>query len=530
MTATVETRLGALQGIQRTNHIEFRGIPYAQPPVDERRFQAPHPLSPWEGVKRADRFGDASIQENISLFGVGNISEDCLYLNVWTPSLNTNKNTDTETKRPVMVWIHGGGYISGSGSQLIYRGKELCENGDMVVVTINYRLGVLGFLDLTQYFSSDLPVSANNGLLDQIAALQWVKDNILAFGGDPDQVTVFGESAGGMSIAALMTSPLSKGLFTRAIIQSGSGDHVLTKEEATQVTDCFLQETGVSSEDPDALFTLSTKQIIKAQKKCLSLSFDRGTQQQRVPQFGMTLVPVIDGDILPTNPIRAIENGAASDIALMAGTTRDEWNLFLHTPGPEGDSLAKTRYKHLDKSELIKICERDLPGLGEKSANLYESVILSRAESKDSSNSPLPTGAALDMYSAFESDRMFRIPTLRLAEAQSRHRDDVYMFEFEWDKGIFGACHAIDIPFVFGATQGGFGQILTGGSDKAAELSSTVQSCWVAFARSGNPGTDRVGQWPGYNANNRKVMCFDIETRIVDDPQGNTRGHWDGIL
>ncbi len=534
MTATVETRLGALQGIQRTNHIEFRGIPYAKPPVDELRFQAPQPLSPWQGIKRADRFGDASIQENISLFGVGSISEDCLYLNVWTPSLNTNEKNIDETKRPVMVWIHGGGYISGSGSQLIYRGRELCENGDMVVVTINYRLGVLGFLDLTQYFSSDLPVSANNGLLDQIAALQWVKDNILAFGGDPDQVTVFGESAGGMSIAALMASPLSKGLFNRAIIQSGSGDHVLTKEEATQVTDCFLQETGVSSDDPDALFTLSTKQIIKAQKKCLSLSFDRGSQQQRVPQFGMTLVPVIDGDILPTTPIRAIENGAASEIALMAGATRDEWNLFLHTPGPEGDSLAKTHYKHLNKSDLIKICERDLPGLGEKSANLYESVILSRAESDAESNgdssTALPTGAALDMYSAFESDRMFRIPTLRLAEAQSRHRDDVYMFEFEWDKGVFGACHAVDIPFVFGATQGGFGQILTGGSNKAAELSSTVQSCWVAFARSGNPGTDRVGQWPGYSTNNRKVMCFDVDTRIVEDPQGTTRGHWDGIL
>lgn len=521
MTATVETHLGVLQGIQRTNHLEFRGIPYAQPPVNEKRFQAPQPLEPWEGVKRADRFGDASIQENISLFGVGNISEDCLYLNVWAPALQEHSENN---KRPVMVWIHGGSYTSGSGSQLIYRGRELCENGDMVVVTINYRLGVLGFLDLTHHFSSDLPVSSNNGLLDQIAALNWVKDNILAFGGDPEQVTVFGESAGAMSIAALMASPLSQGLFSRAILQSGSGDHVLTKDEAIDVADCFLQETGISSDDPDALFNLTTKQIIQAQKKCLSLSFNRGTQQQAVPQYGMTLVPVIDGHILPTTPIRAIEKGAASNIALMVGATRDEWNLFLHTPGPDGESLAKTRYKDLNKSELIKICERDLPGLGEKSANLYEKII------QDRGNSDTPPGTTLDMYSAFESDRMFRIPTLRLAEAQSLHRDDVFVFEFEWDKGVFGACHAVDIPFIFGSTQGGFGQILTGGSEKAVELSGTVQSCWIAFARSGNPGTDRVGQWPGYSIHNRKVMCFNENSQLIDDPQRNTRDHWDGIL
>ena len=509
----VETSLGTLKGIQRTNHIEFRGIPFAAPPIKELRFQAPQPMEPWQGVKRADRFSDASIQENISLFGVGNTSEDCLYLNVWTP------NTDN-AKRPVMVWIHGGAYVSGSGSQLIYRGRELCENGDLLIVTINYRLGVLGFLDLTSHFSSDLPVSCNNGLLDQIAALSWVKDNIEGFGGDPEQVTVFGESAGAMSIAALMASPRAKGLFSKVIIQSGSGDHVLTKEEAARITDRFLQEAGVSSEDPDALFTLSTKQILAAQKKCMGMSVNRGSQQQPVPQFGMTLVPVIDGDILPTSPIRAIEAGVAADIALMAGATRDEWNLFLHTPGPDGESLAKTRYKNLNKSELIKICERDLPGLGEKSANLYEKIILDRGNSD----------SAIDMYSAFETDRMFRIPTLRLAEAQSLHRDDVYMFEFEWDKGVFGACHASDIPFVFGSTQGGFGQILTGGGKKAAELSDTVQSSWVAFARSGNPGTDRVGQWPGYSADSRNVMCFSDTSKLIDDPQGNTRKHWDGIL
>ncbi|OUS26272.1 hypothetical protein A9Q99_18750 [Gammaproteobacteria bacterium 45_16_T64] len=513
MAATAELALGVLQGIDRDDHVEFRGIPYAAPPVNEKRFQPPHPVEAWEGIKRADRFGDASLQEDTSLFGVGNTSEDCLYLNVWTPSADNKK-------RPVMVWIHGGGFLSGSGSQLIYRGRELCINGDMVVVTINYRLGALGFLDLTQHFGDDLSVSTNNGLRDQIAALTWVKEHIHAFGGDANQITVFGESAGAKSIASLMVSPSADGLFNRAIIQSGSGDHVLTKEESSRVTECFLSEAGITTSDPDALLNLTTAQILKAQKKCQEVSFEHGAQRPMAPQFGMTLLPVIDGEVVPTSPIRAIGAGKAKNIALMLASTRDEWNLFLHTPGPDGDTLAKTHYKNINKKELINICERDLPGLGESSANLYEKVLLTRNENS----------SVLDMYSAFESDRMFRIPTLRLAEAQSTYRQDVFVCEFTWDRGVFGACHATDIPFVFGGTQGGVGQILTGGGSKAALLSDAVQSCWIGFARSGNPATDRTGQWPNYNTNTRSVMCFDTEIAIQEDPLRDTRQHWDGIL
>lgn len=512
MAAIAELALGELQGIEREDHIEFRGIPYAAPPINEKRFQAPQPLLPWEGIKRADRFGDASIQDDTSLFGVGNTSEDCLYLNVWTPAIDNKQ-------RPVMVWIHGGGYLSGSGAQLIYRGRELCRNGDMVIVTINYRLGVLGFLDLTQHFGNDLPVTCNNGLRDQIAALTWVKEHIHAFGGDPNQITVFGESAGAKSITSLMVSPAAEGLFNRAIVQSGSGDHVLTKEESARVTECFLDSAGITRNDPDALFGLSTKQILKAQKDCQHLSLDGG-DQHLAPQFGMNLLPVIDGDIVPTTPIRAIEAGKAQSIALMLASTRDEWNLFLHSPGPDGDTLAKTHYKNLNKRELITICERDLPGLGESSANLYEKVLLTRDEHS----------TVIDMYSAFESDRLFRIPTLRLAEAQSQHRDDVYVCEFTWDRGVFGACHATDIPFVFGGTQGGVGQILTGGGTKAIELSDAVQSSWIGFGRSGNPATDRTGQWPVFNTTTRATLCFNTDITVENDPLAETRHHWDGII
>ncbi len=513
MSVIVETELGKLQGITRADYLEFRGIPYAQPPVGPLRFKAPQPLSPWGGVRKADRFSDASPQDEISMFGIGHTNEDCLYMNIWTPAADG-------AKRPVMVWIHGGGYVSGSGSQLIYRGRDIAKNGDVVVVTLNYRLGALGYLYLNEFIDEHYEVSANNGLLDQIAALKWIQNNIVQFGGDPSQVTLFGESAGGMSVAALMAAPQARGLFHKAVIQSGSGDHVLTRSEANRVTERFFEATEINPAQPEKLWTLDKAQIIKAQRECLKLSVNRGLHRQQVPQYGMTLVPTIDGDILPQAPITAIEDGHAADIPLLVSSTRDEWNLFLHTPGPDGESLAKTKYRSLDKLGLIKICERDLPGLGERSANLYEKVVRERN----------PDASYLDMYSAFESDRMFKVPCIRLAEAQSRHQDRVYLCSFDWDQGVFGACHAVDIPLVFGSVNAGIGQILTSGGEAAQRLSEKVQSCWIAFARSGNPATDEVGSWPGYQTAERNVMIFDQNCTLANDPHSETRQFWEGIL
>lgn len=514
MSRIIQTAAGQIQGLEHHDYHEFRGIPYAQPPVGRQRFAPPQPLEPWEGVRKADRFGDASVQEETSLFGIGHTSEDCLHLNVWTPCSD-------DQARPVMVWIHGGAYVTGSGAQLIYRGRDLARNGNVVVVTLNYRLGALGFLHLADRLGPDVGVSNNLGLQDQVAALRWVKQNIAAFGGDPDQITLFGESAGAMSIAALITMPSAQGLFQRAILQSGSGDMVLTRDEANQVADTFLAAAGVSPDDPEALWSLDKRQILKAQAVCNQVAIDRGLHRQSVPHRGMALVPMIDGDLLPQAPITALQGGAASGIPLLVGATRDEWNLFLHTPGPQGeDSLAKTRYKDLDKAGLIKVCERDLPGLGEKSANHYEQVALQR--NADASY--------LDMYSAFESDRVFRIPTIRLAEAQSQHSSHVYHYSLDWDKGVFGACHAADIPLVFGNVTSGLGQFLTGGCSGAQKLSAIMQGCWIAFARSGNPATDSVGAWPGYNAEQRLVMCFDELCQVADDPHRDSRRFWDGIL
>lgn len=513
MSIIVETGLGKLNGISHDDFQEFRGVPYAEPPIGENRLKAPQALQPWDDVRNANRFSDACFQEEISMFGIGNTSEDCLYLNIWTPAADNKQ-------RPVLVWIHGGGYATGSGAQLIYRGRDLARNGDVVVVTINYRLGALGFLHLEGLIDERFGVSNNNGLLDQIAAISWVKQQIHHFGGNGDEITLMGESAGAMSVATLMACPSARPLFKRAILQSGSGDHVLAKADANKISQTFLQAAEIDPANPEKLWQLTEKQILKAQRACARVVINRGLHRQTVTQIGMAFMPVVDGELLPQPPITAIENGAAADIPLLVGYTRDEWNLFLHTPGPDGSTLAQKKYSHLDKLGLIELCERGVPGLGEKTANLYEQVARSHNEEAD----------YIDMYSAFETDRMFRIPSLNIAAGQSQHSQHVYAFSFEWDKGIFGACHAVDIPFVFGGVNRGIGQILTGGGEQAEKLCERVQACWIAFARSGNPGTDAVGAWPGYDTKSRKVMIFDEEIRVESDPARETRQHWEGIL
>ncbi|MDX1694167.1 MAG: carboxylesterase/lipase family protein [Ketobacteraceae bacterium] len=513
MSIIVETSLGKLKGIRHEDFMEFRGVPYAKPPTGERRFKAPEPLEPWEKVRNANRFSDACLQEEISMFGIGNTSEDCLYLNIWTPACD-------DRQRPVLVWIHGGGYATGSGAQLIYRGRDLARNGDVVVVTINYRLGALGFLHLEGLIDDSYGVSNNNGLRDQMAALAWVKEHIHHFGGNGDEVTVMGESAGGMSVATLLACPSAASFYKRAIIQSGSGDHVLTRSDAGKVTTTFLKAAAIDPDSPEKLWQLDNKQLLKAQRACHSIVINRGVHRQTVTQIGMAFMPLVDGELLPQTPLSAIDDGAAAGIPLLVGYTRDEWNLFLHIPGPDGSTLAQKKYQDLDKPGLIDLCERGLPGLGEKTANLYEQVV----------RSANPDADYIDMYSAFETDRMFRIPSLNIAAAQSKHNNQVYAFSFQWDKGIFGACHAVDIPFVFGGVASGMGQILTGGGEQARKLSDRVQACWIAFARSGNPGTDEVGAWPGYDTKSRQVMIFDEEIRVESDPASKTREHWEGIL
>lgn len=508
----VTTDCGEIIGLQRHGYQEFRGIPYAEPPIGVGRFKPPAPLLPLDEPLQAARFGDAAPQDKIPLFGINHTSEDCLYLNIWTPACD-------QRQRPVMVWIHGGGYLTGSSSQIIYHGHKLAMSGDVVVVSVNYRLGALGFLYLNQLLEDHHGVSANNGLLDQIEALRWVQRNIAAFGGNPDAVTLFGESAGAMSIAALLACPAATGLFQRAILQSGGADQVQSPAAATELAARFLEYAGVRPDQAEQLWQLPVDQILSAQRRLTRHWFDRGPYSQPVMQTGMTLVPVVDGELLPQTPLAALQGGRARDCPIMVGCTRDEWKLFVNLPSGEG-VFTSSQIQDLEKSDLIKLLETTLPGMGERAANLYEKVVQRQGDGVD----------LAAIYSAYESDRMFRIPSLRIAEAQSEHSDRIYMFQFNWDQGGFGACHASDIPLVFGCTEHPAGQFLCGADPGAGKLSDRVQNCWIAFARSGDPSTDEVGKWPAFDDESRQVMCFDRQSGVQTDPFADSAELWEGVL
>ena len=296
----------------------FRGIPFARPPVGNLRFRPPEAPEPWTGVRSAREFGASAQQGDLFLhaggWDVGKRDEDCLYLNVTTPGADA-------ARRPVLFWIHGGIYIVGSGSQSLYDAETLVQRGDVVVVTINYRLGAFGFLHLNDLLGEEFGASGNAGTLDQLAALRWVRDNIEAFGGDPANVTIFGESAGGMSVATLMGMPSAAGLFRRAIPQSGAAHAVSTRERATQIATGLLDELGIALGDATRLREISAGEILAARDELSGTAVGGGDGI-------MDYQPVVDGDALPQPPIEAIRAGSSANIDMLIGTTRDEWNLF----------------------------------------------------------------------------------------------------------------------------------------------------------------------------------------------------------
>src|SRR5262245_6396772 len=309
MDPVVTTSLGQIRGTREEHVTVFRGIPFAAAPIGPRRFRAPSRPSARVDVLDATRFRAQALQNANALGMIGfdeaPMDEDCLFLNVWTPS------TDG-ARRPVMVWIHGGAFVIGAGSQLLYDGAALARRGDVVIVTINYRLGVFGFL-------RQHPGTGNEGLLDQIAALEWVRDEIAAFGGDPGNVTIFGESAGAMSVATLLTTPRARGLFHRAIVQSGAANVVLSREHADGIA-ARVREKLDLADDEAALATLPATQLLKAQRSVFERSF-RSNE-------GLAFAPVVDGDILPRHPTECFDAGEASPVPLLIGTTLEEMKLF----------------------------------------------------------------------------------------------------------------------------------------------------------------------------------------------------------
>ncbi len=508
MSAIVETTAGKIEGIQGEGLCIFKGIPFAAPPVGKLRFQPPQKHAGWTGVREAKQFGKSCPQDVMLGMEVGPTGEDCLTLNVWTPA----SGSDT-AKRPVMVWIHGGGFMGGSGSQEMYEASNLARKGGLVVVTINYRVGAFGFMDLTGVMGREFPCTANAGLLDQISALEWVRDNIARFGGDPSNVTIFGESAGGMSVSMLLGTPRAKGLFQKAIPQSGATHHATTSEDSKKVAARFLEVSGIKATEPEKLLALPAEEIRKLQRQCVGLTINKNVKE-RLPLAGMVFVPVVDGKIIPEQPLDAIRGGISAGIPVMTGTNLDEWMMFIQ--------FTELKKKNMDEAELLRTVAKRL---GNASPEVAQKAVAAYRKSR-------PDAKPVDIYCAIESDRVFRIPAIRVAEGHAKHQKDTYLYLFTWASpmmnGALKSCHALEIPFVFGNTdQPGFGRVFTGGGEKTKPLSDAMQKVWIEFARTGRPG---AAGWAPYDTNRRVTYEFGDHTGPLDDPLADERKFWDGIL
>lgn len=504
MSVIVETNFGKLEGAEENGIRVFRGIPYATGVSGKRRWHAPERPRPWAGVREAKSFGTAALQSSSMLgpmlgLDFGNTGEECLHLNVWTPACDG-------ARRPVMVWIHGGAYTIGSGAQTMYNGETLSRRGDMVVVTINYRLGSLGFLHLNEITKGRIPASGNEGLLDQIAALEWVRDEIAAFGGDPEKVTVFGESAGSFSVSTLLGMPRAAGLFRGAILQSGSANFVVPRERANHVAENLLRELDLTLAEASRLMDVPPADLLAAQQRAHAKS-----QSKKQP---LPFAPVIDGVVLPAHPFDAIAGGLARSVSVLAGTNLDEMKLF---------GLMDPKSRGLDDAALLRRCESLLPNHGGRAVSTYREARGGRGQSLE----------APEIWFAIDSDRLFRHPAMRLAELQVQHQAHTYAYLFTWRspflEGVLGSCHALEIPFVFGTHSNPMIGRFTGKGALADALAQNMQDAWISFAHTGEPGRIRFAEWSPYDASQRATMIFDAECRMEDAPYETERSFWDGL-
>ncbi|MFC5752561.1 carboxylesterase/lipase family protein [Actinomadura rugatobispora] len=484
METVVQTLYGRVRGTRGNGVSAFLGVPYAAPPFGPDRFGPPRPPEPWDGIRDATAYGPTAPKAPYAkpfdrLLPDPDIpGEDCLNLNVWTPG---------GEGLPVMVWIHGGAFRNGSGAVGTYNGAAFARDG-VVCVTVNYRLGVEGFAYLP-----GAAAPANRGLRDQIAALEWVRGNIAAFGGDPARVTVFGESAGGMSVSTLLS--LDLGLFHRAIAQSGAGAVAQTAEDALLVTKEIAARLGVEP-SAEAFAALDPAAIIPAQSAVsaeVSAVPDPGRWGASTAASGMALIPVLDGDLLARRPEDAVAAGAGRDVDLLAGYTSEEFRLFLM---PTGLAAALTD---------------DVVGLVAAGMGVPPGVIAAYRERHAGT-------AAGELLAMIITDGLFRMPANRLAEGHSAGR--TWMYEFAWRSPSpdLGACHALELPFVFDTLETG-GELT--GSDPPRDLAAAMHRAWVDFAVAGDPG------WERFEPGTRLVKVFDgAADAVVADPRGADRELW----
>ncbi|MBO0144630.1 carboxylesterase/lipase family protein [Agrobacterium sp. Ap1] len=494
---TVKIRNGVLRGAQGHGAVSFKGVPYAASTAGANRFKAPQPVADWTGERDATRYGSLSPQINTGMSGEifqwynqnEPLGEDCCVLNVFTPDLKT------DAKRPVMFYIHGGGYINGGGGGAGLDGSNLARYGDVVVVTINHRLNAFGYTNLSHLDPVNFGDAANAGNLDIVAALEWVRDNITAFGGDPGSVTVFGQSGGGSKIMTLLAMPKAKGLFHRAISMSGAaGLNVDPAADMEPYVDAFIKELGVDPKNLVAAQKIPMQTVLDARNRAVAASFEGAR-------------PVIDGKHIVTRPMTPEGLAMHAGVPLLLGSTKTEASLFFQNDMRNfklTDEQMRSRMRSVFKIEDTKI-----------------DAILA-AYRKDA-----PDMTPSDVLVAVASDVQFRRPLTAAAEMKSgaAGQAPVYMYNFTWTipwgGGVLGSPHAVDIPFAFG-TVNEAGE-MTGSGDHAMETAMNMMSAFVSFARTGDPNNDRMPEWKPYDATTRASMLINARCIAASDWRGEAR-------
>lgn len=507
--AAVETAAGKVRGAQHQGVHVFKGIRYGAPTGGSNRFMPPRMPQPWSGVRDAAEFGPRAPQLDNQFHGMvppefepmdpgGPMSEDCLCLNIWTAGL------DGGHKRPVMVWLHGGGYTTGSGAFICYDGTELARKHDVVVVTINHRLNVFGFLYLAALGGEQYVQAGNVGMLDIVAALEWVRDNIAGFGGDPGNVTIFGESAGGAKVSVLMAMPAAHGLFHRSIVQSGAAVMGLPRELATESAKAFLAKLGLHSGQIEQLQQLPADQLLQVMGEMSG---------NGMPGSGsLLLAPVVDGSTLPGDPFNPKAPALSANVPLLIGTVEAEVAFF---PNQILDPI--------DDATLHAQVQQVLRGADDR---VVDEVIAVYRKGR-------PRASNTDLFLIIASDATFRQGVLMEADRKAaQHGAPVYQYYFTWRSpvrdGKLRSFHTLEIPFVFDDVD--LAKSMTGMGEDRYALAAKMSGAWTAFARSGNPNHAGLANWPAFDETRRAVMIFNDQCEAVDDPYGEARRMLDKIL
>jgi len=509
-TKVVKTTNGAVQGLVQGGVQVFKGIRYGAEPVGALRFMPPQKPAPWKEIADATDFGAPAIQMFTGVFAspvtdfqrqlssvlpipqetkIGN--EDCLSLNVWTQGLGDGR------KRPVMVWLHGGGFVAGSGAWPVYDGTNLARKGDAVVVTVNHRLNVFGHLYLGGLAGDAYAKSGNVGMLDVVAALEWVGDNIEAFGGDPGNVTIMGESGGGAKVCVLLAMPDAKGLFHKAIIQSGAALGARPKDAATRLAKGILGELQVNAGDVRALQAIPAHAIVSA-----AFASTAKTEGPGIYGF-INLSPVVDGVVLPTDPFIPAAPAISANVPLVIGWNKDEMTLF---------NTGEPWFGKLTETELM---ERTKQIAGAKSEGLIAAY-----------RKLHPDYTPTYIYNLLLSDTAHSSDSITLAERKAAQKGaPVYVYNLVWETPVankqFKTPHFLDVPFMFNNVEKA--RVLVGPGPQPEALAKQMSDAWLAFARTGNPDAKNIPYWPPYTTEQRSTMTFDVKSRVIEDPNAEIR-------